>query len=788
MKKREKKIILVGITSFLCIGIAVGGIFANRYWKRNNISEDGHTIEISNTDIPLSFGTGKLVEQTEADVNIIPDKYNSGCSGNLTKVEQAGTYSGVEIKISGANFAIDFVYSNKKKSGEIKITNLDFSDKIVCFINEDKIDRDICVVFENCKFSTIKSAKGKSDKYSYCFNNCSINQFSGSNAIFERCYFGGSYSDGINPYQNVHAYFCYFADMASNDSAGNGLHTDGVQIFANQDYVAEDISFEHCRFETPQVQTTGSTAYVNSCFSLGIEYNDAKNIHVDDCIMNGGGYSIYATKKLASFSLEDISISNVHVGAASLYGNIYPTVAEEVALRNIVDTDSLYVSSVWQDEKGTHIITTNDTRDERVLKVVTSNGEYSFTVSACIGGSDLKKDNWNIPFENFPFDQDIVIPGKIDYVICYDVTNVEKQIRMVSFNNCPIYINDSVLPEQEELVNEFVESSVSVIDLAPNEIEEVSEVVDVEEIVYLQQGVCSDGIDYYVSPEGILSINGAGEIPNYNSKNNAPWYNMATLIRGISISEGITRIGAQSFRDLSQVTYIFFPDSVKAIGPNACIGCINLCEISLPREISAIGDYAFWNCGIEKVSYRGSVQEWDMVNVGENNTPLLTADFSCEIVETSLDDEDIVILSGACGDEIMFELHEDGSLVICGNGKTYDYSSANRAPWFDYKDEVSSIIVNEGITYIGAQSFREFTNLEEVVFPNSLAEIGPNSFINCKKLTSIYLNENIQIIGQYAFHGTALSTVYYKGNEFGWNNVSVGSNNGKIGEIVEFID
>ena len=49
-----------------------------------NLCED---IQIEEEPIALVDSLGTLIQETEADVNVIPDKYNTGASGNLIKAK-----------------------------------------------------------------------------------------------------------------------------------------------------------------------------------------------------------------------------------------------------------------------------------------------------------------------------------------------------------------------------------------------------------------------------------------------------------------------------------------------------------------------------------------------------------------------------------------------------------------------------------------------------------------------------------------------------------------------------
>ncbi|EAY17686.1 surface antigen BspA-like [Trichomonas vaginalis G3] len=58
---------------------------------------------------------------------------------------------------------------------------------------------------------------------------------------------------------------------------------------------------------------------------------------------------------------------------------------------------------------------------------------------------------------------------------------------------------------------------------------------------------------------------------------------------------------------------------------------------------------------------------------------------------------------------------------------------------------------------IGDNSFSNNENLEEVVLPSTITEIGNYAFNMCPKLKTINI-ENVSVFGEYAFNGTALKT------------------------------
>jgi len=106
--------------------------------------------------------------------------------------------------------------------------------------------------------------------------------------------------------------------------------------------------------------------------------------------------------------------------------------------------------------------------------------------------------------------------------------------------------------------------------------------------------------------------------------------------------------------------------------------------------------------------------------------------------------------SGTCGDNLIWSFN-DGTFTISGTGKMYDYTASTR-PWKDLKDEIASLVVDYGVTTIGASAFYECGGLKSISLPETLEAIGGWSFYKCYGLTNIYIPNNVSVIGYSAFY------------------------------------
>lgn len=125
------------------------------------------------------------------------------------------------------------------------------------------------------------------------------------------------------------------------------------------------------------------------------------------------------------------------------------------------------------------------------------------------------------------------------------------------------------------------------------------------------------------------------------------------------------------------------------------------------------------------------------------------------------------IITGPCGDSgplgegynVTFSLDtETGVLVISGEGGMYRspvqggiYESDT--PFYPYKDYIRSVVIEEGVTSIGAYAFSNCINLTDVEIAFTVIAIGQQSFRNSTGLTEVVIPEGVDTIGDAAFWG-----------------------------------
>uniref|UniRef100_UPI004057837F leucine-rich repeat domain-containing protein n=1 Tax=Acetatifactor sp. TaxID=1872090 RepID=UPI004057837F len=725
----------------------------------------GGFVQITDESTALSGSVGTLITEGEADICVIPDKYNTGAQGELTPVTSECYISGVKFGTTGAtDRKLDLYYQSVEVPSTIVVENYDFSASDFKVYNVAKVEKEVTVIFRNCKFQSYTISG--SGKVTHQFENCTFTHFAGSDSTFTNCYFGGGTDgDGINPMANCTFTNCMIADLVQSAEVAGDKHIDGFQIFGSTTGTNNtNIHLNNCRFEMPYIPFSAPSGALNCPLSIIMRYSDADNVTFEDCYINGGLY--YSLMVLANGnSVTNVSFKNIHLGETSKSAYSCDAEFKTMLASNVSVTNKLYVASVRKMSDGIHLSVTNDTNEERTLSVLTETGIEEFKIPACPKGMDLVTDT--VTYSDFPFDMDIVIPNT-EWVVCYDTTGSAEQIRFVNWSGKDIYADvDTLFPEEVKNMGTIIIGSVPAVSTqvsnsssqVPEEKEDNGTDSDVTGTA--MEGTCGDDIRYILS-NGVLTLSGTGVTNNYHSGSTAPWYEYRTEIKEVVVCEGITGIGNQLFVDCINLEQVTLAESVTTIGSNVFKRCNSMKQIYVPKSLQKIGNRCF-SSSVETVVYSGSEEEWKEISFGSYNDGLLNADITFS---------EYVLYSGMCGDDVAWTYSSKGTLRLYGTGPTYNYHSGNTAPWFSYASEINNIVIEEGVTAIGNYIFRDCARVEKVDLPGTVTAIGVNSFSRCKGLSELTCTASLNSMGKNSFAATKISVVYFTGSVSDWNAIS----------------
>lgn len=111
---------------------------------------------------------------------------------------------------------------------------------------------------------------------------------------------------------------------------------------------------------------------------------------------------------------------------------------------------------------------------------------------------------------------------------------------------------------------------------------------------------------------------------------------------------------------------------------------------------------------------------------------------------------------GTCGTGISWKL-TDGTLTVSGSGVMTDFSGSTPPSWNVYKDDIIDVVIETGVTHVGAYAFVDYPNLRTVRFAEGVESIGRYAFERCAGITELTLPESLQTINYGAFDGISIS-------------------------------
>ena len=253
-------------------------------------------------------------------------------------------------------------------------------------------------------------------------------------------------------------------------------------------------------------------------------------------------------------------------------------------------------------------------------------------------------------------------------------------------------------------------------------------------------GTCGDNLTWTFDPaSATLTISGEGAMYDYGS-GFAPWSVYGDQVKEIILKEGVTRIGDYAFSSCTWLEKAFIPATIREVGE------FTFAPIMGGREYVINQTVRQWSKVQDETQY---FPDWEMTRF-VNEAP--------------------IVASGVYGEQVYWELDENGEMVFFGTGDMYDFGAVPTL-WGDMA--VKSITIEEGVTRIGHCAFEvsgtsTFSQtLSSVKIPSTMTYIGGLAFSVCKALKTITFTGNAPTFDSVAFDGVT-ATAYYPANDPTW--------------------
>ncbi len=208
-----------------------------------------------------------------------------------------------------------------------------------------------------------------------------------------------------------------------------------------------------------------------------------------------------------------------------------------------------------------------------------------------------------------------------------------------------------------------------------------------------------------------------------------------------TISEG-------AFRYNATVTTVIVPSEVNRIEYEAFYNCKNLTNVELPGSLKHIGERAFNETSLKKVTLPDNLDcAWDYNEFNEETVLQCHANGkTAQIIGN--------FVSPSEPDFVLYT--RDSEITIAG------YVGENAAV------TIPAAIDDVPVKIIGDGAFKNNKKITSVAVPSGVTAVNSEAFYDCKNLTAVDLPDSLKTIGERAFNGTGLKKVILPENLDCW--------------------
>ncbi len=269
-----------------------------------------------------------------------------------------------------------------------------------------------------------------------------------------------------------------------------------------------------------------------------------------------------------------------------------------------------------------------------------------------------------------------------------------------------------------------------------------------------------------------------------------------TNLKSVTLGNGLKTISNQLFSGCESLEKIVIPEGVETIGRRAFINCQLLKDVTLPKSLRTIDENAFYGCSMSSVDvYATTIGENafafcsnlesitlsdNLVSIGDGafqNTyfknfevPKNVKTIGKSALKTGLMEnisvaegnkyftsENGVLFNKSKTEILDYPNYKEGTEYSIPNSVTKigDYAFSN-----DYH-ELDSVVIPDGVVEIGEGAFKDFSMLKKIDLPKSLKKIGKEAFSGCMSVTEVSIPDGVTSIEDSTFASSGLKSIQF---------------------------
>ena len=300
-----------------------------------------------------------------------------------------------------------------------------------------------------------------------------------------------------------------------------------------------------------------------------------------------------------------------------------------------------------------------------------------------------------------------------------------------------------------------------------------------------ESGSCGNNLTWtFKESTKTLTISGSGPMEDYtydgwsdNYKTSAPWYGLN--FQAVNIKSGVTSIGNAAFAGFNELSSVTIPNSVTSIGNRSFYDCIGLSSVTIPNSVTNIGRSAFAYCNNLTSVNITDLKAWCQIvfesgdsnplcyahHLFLNNQEIKHLEIPNEI--TSIKEYTFYYCEGLTSVTIPSSVTSIADQAFSGCSNLTSVNITDLSAWcqIDFEDnplseahhlflnnqEITNLIIPDGITTIKKETFRGCEGITAVTIPDGVTSLGTRAFDGCSGLTSITIPNSVTSIGNQAF-------------------------------------